>query len=198
MKREKCMYGFQFRIFMRSRHSGGPRRVRQQGGEGRPERILCYASIEKWADQESVGGPEGAGPAVYMSNLHFQYFLLGRKHQLSSLPSRHSPCSVWNGIARLQDCEERLLEFFFGILIHCRETSTQFLETWAVLVLLSSSPPSLAMHDRPSGIYFRKSFLPCEPPPRRRRSTLENKEQLENAGRERMRGSESVEKRGER
>ena len=78
------MYGFQFRIFMRSRHSGGPRRVRQQGGEGRPERILCYASIEKWADQESVGGPEGAGPAVYMSNLHFQYFLLGRKHQLSS------------------------------------------------------------------------------------------------------------------
>ena len=113
MKREKCMYGFQFRIFMRSRHSGGPRRVRQQGGEGRPERILCYASIEKWADQESVGGPEGAGPAVYMSNLHFQYFLLGRKHQLSSLPSRHSPCSVWNGIARLQDYEERLLEFFF-------------------------------------------------------------------------------------
>ena len=65
-----------------------------------------------------------------------------------------------------------------------------FLETWQVLPSLSS----FAMHNRPRPcwIYFRKSFLPCErepppPPLPPGHSTLENEEQLENAGKERER-----------
>ena len=56
------MYGFQFRIFMRSGHSGG---AGKEGKEGRPERILCYASIEKWEDQRGEGwAGEEPGPAA--------------------------------------------------------------------------------------------------------------------------------------
>ena len=60
------------------------RRGRRAEGGSQAGRILCYASIEKWADQESDGGKGLGRRQVYMSNLHFQYFLLGRKHQLSS------------------------------------------------------------------------------------------------------------------
>ena len=104
------MYGFQFRIFMRSGHSGG---AGKEGKEGRPERILCYASIEKWEDQRGRDGRERSlgRRQVYMSNLHFQYFLLGRKHQLSS-----QSAALWNGIARLREDRERSERFLYYLL----------------------------------------------------------------------------------
>ena len=135
-----------------------------------------------------------AGPAVYMSNLHFQYFLLGRKHQLSSLPASQ-PLSMLGVEWHCQASRPRtkVAPALYNSQSSLGEPPLLFLETWQVLPSLSS----FAMHNRPRPcwIYFRKSFLPCEreppppppPPLPPGHSTLENEEQLENAGKERER-----------
>ena len=174
MKREKCMYGFQFRIFMRSGHSGGARGGPQRGEGRRPERILCYASIEKWADQdrrEGVGGRgegkegwKGPGRQYTCRICIFNIFCLGE----STSSAASQPLSVL-GVEWY--CQASRLRRKVALLFRNSQSlsgnlHTPFLETWKVLSLLPSSLSSLAMHDhRPSWIYFRKSFLPCWPAP---------------------------------
>ena len=111
MKREKCMYGFQFRIFMRSGHSGG---AGKEGKEGRPERILCYASIEKWEDQRGEGwAGEEPGPAAGIHvEFAFSIFSAWAKAPAQQPVSR-SPWSAWNGIARLRENRGRSERFLY-------------------------------------------------------------------------------------
>ena len=171
MKREKCMYGFQFRIFMRSRHSGwradgagGPKRGSQAGYSVMP----ALKNGQTWREEKEEGAGR-SGRAVYMSNLHFQYFLLGRKHQLSSQPATFHARLGMGMVLPGFETAPRGWPDFRGHSLYAEgaahapylRPNSQPARCW-LCSLFPPSLPSLLCKRRRSAIYFRKSFLPCE------------------------------------
>ena len=149
---------------------------RSEAREGRrPERILCYASIEKWADQdrrEGVGGRgegkegwKGPGRQYTCRICIFNIFCLGE----STSSAASQPLSVL-GVEWY--CQASRLRRKVALLFRNSQSLSGNLHSFfrnLESALSPSSLPSLsslAMHDhRPSWIYFRKSFLPCWPAP---------------------------------
>lgn len=90
-------------------------RALRRGGQGKGKRggQKGYSVMPALKNGKTRGGRDGRERSlgrrqVYMSNLHFQYFLLGRKHQLSS-----QSAALWNGIARLREDRERSERFLY-------------------------------------------------------------------------------------
>ena len=172
------------------------RALRRRGREGQPERILCYASIEKWADLESAEG--GRVERGWAGSIHvefaFSIFSAWAKapaQQPASQSATPPHARRGMGLPGFKSAKKG----FWNSQSMLVNLHSFFRNLGQGSLALFSLPSSLCTTDR-AGYISGNHFCHVSRRRRHHHSTYENKEQLENAGKARVRGRESVEKIG--